>query len=72
MDYLDWFYRRLSELRTQRGVSARDMSLSLAEEEILRTAFPDSHVFPQNIRHDAAQGNHLNLPVLIMSENHPL
>lgn len=33
MDYLDWFYRRLSELRTQRGVSARDMSLSLGQSE---------------------------------------
>ena len=33
MDYLDWFYRRLSELRTQKGVSARDMSLSLGQSE---------------------------------------
>ena len=29
MDYLDFFSQRLSELRTQKGVSARDMSLSL-------------------------------------------
>ena len=33
MDYLEWFYRRLSELRTQKGVSARDMSLSLGQSE---------------------------------------
>lgn len=33
MDYLDWFYRRISELRTQKGVSARDMSLSLGQSE---------------------------------------
>ena len=33
MDYLDWFYNRLTELRTQKGVSARDMSLSLGQSE---------------------------------------
>lgn len=33
MDYLDWFASRLSELRTQKGVSARDMSLSLGQSE---------------------------------------
>ena len=33
MDYLDWFYRRISELRAQKGVSARDMSLSLGQSE---------------------------------------
>jgi len=33
MDYLDWFSRRLSDLRTQKGVSARDMSLSLGQSE---------------------------------------
>ena len=33
MDYLDWFARRLSDLRTQKGVSARDMSLSLGQSE---------------------------------------
>lgn len=25
MDYLDWFYNRISELRIQKGVSARDL-----------------------------------------------
>lgn len=33
MDYIDWFYTRLTELRIQKGVSARDMSLSLGQSE---------------------------------------
>lgn len=33
MDYLHWFPKRLSELRIQKGVSARDMSLSLGQSE---------------------------------------
>lgn len=33
MDYLNWFPARITELRTQRGVSARDMSLSLGQSE---------------------------------------
>ena len=33
MDYIEWFYTRLSELRIQKGVSARDMSLSLGQSE---------------------------------------
>ena len=33
MDYIDWFYNRLTELRIQKGVSARDMSLSLGQSE---------------------------------------
>ena len=33
MDYMEWFYRRLTELRMQKGVSARDMSLSLGQSE---------------------------------------
>lgn len=33
MDYIEWFYKRLTELRLQRGVSARDMSLSLGQSE---------------------------------------
>jgi len=33
MDYIEWFYNRLSELRVQKGVSARDMSLSLGQSE---------------------------------------
>ena len=33
MDYLEWFPERLAQLRTQKGVSARDMSLSLGQSE---------------------------------------
>lgn len=33
MDYIEWFPRRLTELRIQKGVSARDMSLSLGQSE---------------------------------------
>jgi len=31
MDYLDWIPTRITELRMQKGVSARDMSLSLGQ-----------------------------------------
>ena len=33
MDYLGWFPERIAELRPQRGVPARDMSLSLGQSE---------------------------------------
>lgn len=33
IDYLEWFPARLAELRAQKGVSARDMSLSLGQSE---------------------------------------
>lgn len=33
MDYIEWFYKRLTNLRIQKGVSARDMSLSLGQSE---------------------------------------
>jgi transcriptional regulator with XRE-family HTH domain len=33
MDYSAWFAERLTELRLQKGVSARDMSLSLGQSE---------------------------------------
>ncbi len=33
MDYIEWFYKRLVELRLEKGVSARDMSLSLGQSE---------------------------------------
>lgn len=33
MDYVEWFYDRLTSLRIQKGVSARDMSLSLGQSE---------------------------------------
>lgn len=33
MDYIEWFYQRLVQLRVEKGVSARDMSLSLGQSE---------------------------------------
>ena len=33
MDYVNWFPKRITELRMQKGVSARDMSLSLGQSE---------------------------------------
>ena len=33
MDQIERFYKRLTELRMQKGVSARDMSLSLGQSE---------------------------------------
>lgn len=33
MDYIEYFYYRLTSLRMQKGVSARDMSLSLGQSE---------------------------------------
>ena len=33
MDYTQWFSERLAQLRLERGVSARDMSLSLGQSE---------------------------------------
>lgn len=33
MDYVEWFYNRLTKLRIEKGVSARDMSLSLGQSE---------------------------------------
>ncbi len=32
-EYIEQFHKRLSELRTEKGVSARDMSLSLGQSE---------------------------------------
>ena len=33
MEYMEWFATRLTELRLEKGVSARDMSLSLGQSE---------------------------------------
>ncbi len=33
MDYMEWICKRVSQLRGQMGVSARDMSLSLGQSE---------------------------------------
>lgn len=33
MDYTEWFPERLAQLRMEKGISARDMSLSLGQSE---------------------------------------
>lgn len=33
MDYIEFFYNRLTQLRIEKGVSSRDMSLSLGQSE---------------------------------------
>lgn len=33
MDYTQWFSERLTQLRMEKGISARDMSLSLGQSE---------------------------------------
>lgn len=33
MDYLEWIPKRINELRMEKGISARDMSLSLGQSE---------------------------------------
>ncbi len=33
MDYIEWFYNRLTQLRLQHNISARDMSLSMGQSE---------------------------------------
>lgn len=33
VDYIEFFYNRITQLRLQKGVSARDMSLSLGQSE---------------------------------------
>lgn len=51
MDYFNFFYQRLNELRTLKGISARDMSLSLGQSESYinkienRKALPSMSVF---------------------------
>ncbi|MBQ9832416.1 MAG: helix-turn-helix transcriptional regulator [Clostridia bacterium] len=33
MDYIEWYPKRVAELRIQKGVSAREMSLALGQSE---------------------------------------
>ena len=46
MDYLDWFPGRVAELRGQKNVSARDMSLSLGQSESYINKIENRHIFP--------------------------
>lgn len=46
MDYLDWFPVRLAELRGQKNVSARDMSLSLGQSASYINKIENRHILP--------------------------
>ncbi len=46
MDYTQWFAERLAQLRNERGVSARDMSLSLGQSESYINKIENRRSFP--------------------------
>lgn len=46
MDYLKWIPKRISELRAQKGVSARDMSLSLGQSESYINKIENNRTLP--------------------------
>ena len=46
MDYLDWLPSRIAALRTEKGVSARDMSLSLGQSESYINKIENKHTLP--------------------------
>ncbi len=46
MDNIEWFRKRLTELRIQKGVSARDMSLSLGQSESYINKIENGHTLP--------------------------
>lgn len=45
-DYIEGFYKRLTELRIQKGVSARDMSLSLGQSESYINKIENRYTLP--------------------------
>jgi transcriptional regulator with XRE-family HTH domain len=50
MDYIEWFYQRLVALRVQKGVSARDMSLSLGQSESYINKIENKRTLPSMTR----------------------
>lgn len=46
MLYEDFFYERLAKLRTEKGVSARDMSINLGQNAGYINAIENQHGFP--------------------------
>ncbi len=46
MDDVAWFRKRLTELRLQKGISARDMSLSLGQSESYINKIENRHTLP--------------------------
>ncbi len=49
MDYIQWFPRRLAQLRMEKGCSARDMSLSLGQSESYINKIENSRTMPSMI-----------------------
>ncbi len=45
-EYMEWFPERLAQLRTQKGVSARDMSLTLGQSESYINKIENRHILP--------------------------
>lgn len=46
MDYIEWFSKRISQLRVEKGVSARDMSLSLGQSESYINKIENGYTLP--------------------------
>ncbi len=46
MDYLNWFPERIAELRMQKNVSARDMSLSLGQSASYINKIENGKILP--------------------------
>ena len=46
MDHLALFYKRLSQLRIEQGISARDMSLSLGQSESYNNKIDNQKALP--------------------------
>ena len=49
MDYTQWFSERLAQLRMEKGVSARDMSLSLGQSESYINKIENKRTMPSMI-----------------------
>ncbi len=46
IDYFEWLPKRISQLRMEKGVSARDMSLSLGQSESYINKIENSRTLP--------------------------
>ena len=46
MDYLNWFPSRCTELRSKRGISARDMRFSLGQSESYNNKIENKRTLP--------------------------
>ncbi len=49
MDYVEWISDRIAELRIQKGVSARDMSLSLGQSESYINKIENKRMLPSMV-----------------------